>query len=225
MVTRSFPNRGGKYLGVLLNILVVLSLVLSLAGPAALSTAAAQAAPPGTPAAPPPTPSATATATAASTGTSSPPPTATLTPTLTSTPLPTAVATLTVTPTPTPTFTLTPTPPPTITPTATPTEPVHSGWALILPGHGGLLASPDGRLQVQFPPGAVDQPVEARFQQLEPLDLAPGRRLLYHFDLSAWPADRPDLPPPAFLEPVALTVTYTLTDVQGMIPDSLRLVT
>ena len=64
---------------------------------------------------------------------------------------------------------------------------------------GGLLASPDGRLQVQFPPGAVDQPVEARFQQLEPLDLAPGRRLLYHFDLSAWPAGQPDLPPPAFL--------------------------
>ena len=226
MVTRSFPNRGGRYLGVLLNILVVLSLVLSLAGPAALSTAAAQAAPPGTPAAPPPTPSATATATATPTGTPSPTPATTPTGTLTTTPLPT-VATLTVTPTvtQTPTLTLIPTPPPTITPTATPTEPVDAGWALILPGRGGLLASPDGRLQVDFPPGAVDQPVEARFQGLKPLDLAPGRRLLYHFDLSAWPADRPDLPPPAFLEPVALTVTYTLTDVQGMIPDSLRLVT
>ena len=187
MVTPPSANRIGRQLGVFLNTLVILSLVFSLAGPAALPVAAASRAAAPARLAPPATPSTTVTLpppttpTATPTGTPLPTvatPATTPTGTLTTTPLPT-VATLTVTPTVTQTQTLTliPTPPPTITPTATPTEPVDAGWALILPGRGGLLASPDGRLQVDFPPGAVDQPVEARFQGLKPLDLAPDRHL------------------------------------------------
>ena len=169
---------------------------------------------------PSPTPAATQSPPAPTDAPTALPTVTAIVPTPTSTPLPTVA-----TPTLTPTFTLTPTPPPTITPTATPTEPLDAGWALILPGQGGRLASPDGRLQVDFPPGAVDQPVEARFEKLEPLDLSPDTHLFYRFDLSAWPAGQPDLPPPTFLQTVALTVTYTLTDVEGLSEGSLHLVT
>lgn len=71
----------------------------------------------------------------------------------------------------------------------------------------------------------MDEPIEADFTPLPPMDLAPDRHMFYRFELSAWPAGRPDLPAPAFLEPVVVTVTYVFTDVEGLLENELRLVT
>jgi len=139
-----------------------------------------------TPTLPPPAPTVTATTTATPTVTGTPlpltptvTPTPTITPTATvvptetpppptlttATPTPTITPTATVTPTPTITPTATPSPTPTPTPTLTPTMSLTTTEVEIGPG-GGTLRSADGRVEVQFPAGAVERAARVRVARL-----------------------------------------------------------
>ena len=212
-VTR--PPTWSKHLG----LLVALSLVLGLV-----------AVPPagGARAASPPYPPAAGSATPPSSPSPVASPTPTLppgtTPTATDVPSPTVTASPTspLTPTPAgtpqspPTQTVTPTPPP--DPTPTPPD-----WAVILPGEGGLLTSPDGWVRVDFPPGAVTAPAGAAFSLVETPPYASPADPFYRFDLSAWDLATGE-PVTTFRESLTVTLSYSETAVLGLNEASLRLV-
>ena len=94
----------------------------------------------------------------------------------------------------------------------------------IEPDTGGVLRSADGRVAVYFPPGAVERPIEASHRPLPPLDLPPDQHIFYRFELDAWEADRSDLPVTDFLRAVTVTLTYSDTEVAGLVEGNLRLV-
>lgn len=129
---------------------------------------------------------------------------------------------------PAPTPTGYPTPPATPAPTPTPPAPPElpdEAEIQLPPGLQGTLASPDGRVSVHVPAGALAQATGLKYRLLGPVDLPSGRHLFRRFELSAWPAGHPNLPPPAFSHPTTITVTYDITDVQGLVEETLRLVT
>ena len=159
----------------------------------------------------------TSTPTQTSTYTSTPTstPSHTPTPTSTSTLTPTQTSTYTPTPTSTQTLTATPTssPTPTRTPTVTPT-PVTSS-AVISPGSGGTMTSPDGLVSVVFPPGAVTMPVTVTYSGFSHLTHSSANFIFasHAFDLSAWNAQGDLITD--FILPFTLTLSYSEADWQN----------
>lgn len=96
-------------------------------------------------------------------------------PTPTPTPSPTPTVTPTPTPTPTPTITPTPTPTPTVTPTATPTPTpgLLSGEGTVTAA-GGTVSTDDGRVNLNFPAGAVTRDTDVSIAPTPPPGPAPG---------------------------------------------------
>jgi len=92
--------------------------------------------------------------------------------------------------------------------------------AVITPQEGGVLVSPSGRVRVEFPAGAVTQPVEATYHSLDVRRLPPGQTgLALQCELTARPAnaEASDLPITQFQAPLRLTVDLTgLVDVEAM---------
>lgn len=79
--------------------------------------------------------------------------------------------------------------------------------AVITPAQGGVLSAADGRVEVRFPPGAVERPVVARYV---PQIRADGGFLLT-FDLEAH-GQTDGRPVTRFEQPVTVTVRYTAED-------------
>jgi len=137
-------------------------------------------------------------------------------------PTPTGEASPTpVTPTMTPTLPVTsPTPPvtPTLPAPATPTLPVTATEALIGPG-GGTLTTPNGRVTVHFPAGAVSQTVRVRYL---PRAHAPGQPIFFVFELQAQ-AVGTAADVTRFQQPLQVTLRYDEADVTGLPDCGLRL--
>ena len=75
--------------------------------------------------------------------------------------------------------------------------PAEPDWVWIPPDQAGILASSDGRVQVHFPPGAVNVPIEAGHWPLDPVDMDPEHHIFYRFELLAREAGQPNVPVPA----------------------------
>jgi hypothetical protein len=103
---------------------------------------------------------------------------------------------------------------------------------VILPDSGGVLRSADGQVEVRFPAGAVSQEVAVTHRPLAPVDLLaldanaevpPDSRIFYRFALDARAVSDPALVVAGFARPVTLSLSYSDTQVAGLMEDRLRL--
>ena len=161
-----------------------------------------------------PTPTATFTATATRTVT----PTGTATPTATPIPTPTGTATRTATtvPTSTATATATYTPTRTGTPTLTPTPTQVKAQGTVNPTSGGTVSTGDGKVQLSFPPQAVENNTTVTYQELpapsQPVPAASN--VLRSFTLEAQTSGGQAVT--QFQKLFTLTLTYTDAELDAL---------
>ena len=134
------------------------------------------------------------------------------TPTPTVTPTPTATPTVTPTPTPTPTPTVTPTVTPTATPTATPG--LLSGEGTVTAA-GGTVSTDDGRVNLNFPAGAVTRDTDVSIAPTPPPGPAPGGFRLGDttFSVEATCGPCGGTPVTELEKPIQVCVQYSSADV------------
>lgn len=143
--------------------------------------------------------------------------TPTVTPTQTTTPTPTKTPTPPTVPTPTNTPTVT------VTPTLTPTQGVE---VTIEPETGGTISYTDeqgSQVEVNVPPGAVDQIITLHFVPVDSPEPNPGFMFAgIAFDLNAY-QDQTLLEGFVFNVPISVTIQYTDQAVEGLIESALTL--
>jgi hypothetical protein len=159
----------------------------------------------------PPSPTVTATAPLAPTTTPTPVPTATG---ILPTPAASPIVTVTATVSPTPAASPTAAPIPTATPVAGP-----GVDQVIIGPEGGVLTSANGRLTLQFPPGAVPRNTIIRHT---PAPRGINGTFFYYFDLTAQEVTS-GVAVTRFAQPLTVTVSYTADEIAQLDEAALRL--
>jgi RHS repeat-associated protein len=151
-------------------------------------------------------------------------------PSATTTKAPEGLPTPPETPTTIPTFEPLPTAEPTITPSPSPeisdkpAPPGTSAEAVIGP-EGGVIKSADGRVSIEFPDAAIDEPLLIRITHLDTHKLPPlpDQPFMTAWEFDAFAVDRNMSRVEQFSENVRVSIHYTTDDLIGRVPESLRL--
>ncbi len=143
---------------------------------------------------------------------------------VTQTPLPTDAHVQGVVPIVTRTPRATPTVDPSLPRLADQPDSPDSKTTLFVDGNGGRLAATDGRMVIEVPPGATDEPLRVEMKRLQPASLnrpTSDAAFVAAWELNAFAVDRSDAPVHQFKGNLQFSVRLTPEDIPGLDPQTL----